>query len=1107
MSVPDSLHPNLLQNSQNDKSSNLNVGGSLLTNSIPSGSPNLNNFVAHNDIKLIASGFISPPTFPPPIVNAKKSKASGKSAVNSSAPSSQMRYIIGNSTNAAQSPSSPCRSPGLAMVTPASSFVGAPVALGAPPSTNAHRQTIMIRPSASNAPLSTMSPSPTTLMPINHGKAGASPIKEENAWPFIPPGNNMAKTGLHVNAQTITAPNTATTKVVPIRPGPSLVVQNQSNVSVIRPILSAAGLQQNHGNLPNNIGQPNSGIVRQPSPTQFVSYAPAVRTPLLFSMDPARFSNGVHPNVAGMPASSNAPSTVSLLPTSLTQPSTPVGSSAKVFPKSPIVVKEKSNANARKRDANAVKSRKPSAAKIKQEVSHAPFSSCVPTPKNPEALLNGVGLAPHVPASLPPKRSPDGDEVAATKKRIKKAHTEVDKSDVVVPPSISPGGVVSSSTPAPLPEVARPSSRTSPGRSVSSMGDNGVTDILCRDTLLAVSPPLDAMNGTNIGSTENGAVRKKTRLMYESGIKKLQQNNLEPVESQLPMGSVYSEPPSSIHVEQPANITSDIKEEKKPRRPRKPREKPPTPRVPKARKTRPVITTTKVVPLALTLKHTETEEQKKQRLTKLARKYFSLPDDQRQWLAATKSTSQLKLIRWLRLADGAYMHAESARNSEKMERLRDQKIHAVMDLEKLQAPLQPRLAHFLHSDDVAKKTSLIKKICNEEAPTKGEVKWLKGHYERLCDAERSVIHQGDAALLSPLDNYLPLCRAGEEATNSSSARRDGYNLPSTSRHHADEVPSTPSYKLVDFNSVQTAHQYIRKFPDSTKAMVELLPSGMPCAVVLLFQLPNSKAVHIKKKIKAPEGGFSSVDDALKAAASLLDRLVVKFLCLPPFPVHVRYPIVPGSLNDDMKDTPMASEISRWNFSRDMHGWETVQYINGHDLHVDIDDRGATNSDLCTDTEKSTVQSMTQNYPVGVAPTDELYRNLEQQIHTRTPINLTAMANDPVGQRTWLSWECRHLSQQYFDLEACQKLHEAWTLETVNRVRSLQLPDSSLARLARLMELTQDGIKKPKMCSATMSKTIKLGEQVRDVLESFKKERPMTRRKRAAAAARSQLLER
>lgn len=326
---------------------------------------------------------------------------------------------------------------------------------------------------------------------------------------------------------------------------------------------------------------------------------------------------------------------------------------------------------------------------------------------------------------------------------------------------------------------------------------------------------------------------------------------------------------------------------KKQRRPRKPREKPLVPRTPKSPKKAkpPVIITKRTIPVALTLKHVESPEQRNTRLLRLARKWASLPEDNIQWLLATKSVNQLKIIRWLRLVDRAFLQAESAKNFEKMERLRDSKIHAVMDLEKLQAPFEPRLMHFLHPGDLEKKNQLVRKFCAGDDLSNTDIKWLKEHYDRLCGVEKTLPGLGAATdnmmkgsvgvnlstqpmialdLGNERGNFQPVASPVVPIQSATIC------LPSVSGTTANsaEKPSTSQDGYVNnlqplsFATVQSAHQFVRKFPDSTRSFVEVKPDGIPCAVVLLFQLPNSKAVHIKKQLREPEGGFASRDAAV-----------------------------------------------------------------------------------------------------------------------------------------------------------------------------------------------------------------------------------------------------
>lgn len=319
------------------------------------------------------------------------------------------------------------------------------------------------------------------------------------------------------------------------------------------------------------------------------------------------------------------------------------------------------------------------------------------------------------------------------------------------------------------------------------------------------------------------------------------------------------------------------KEVKKPRRPRQPRAKPAVPRVLKPKKAKAVITTTRVVPISLQLKHSETDEQRKDRLLRLANKWSSLPEDSLQWLAATKSVNQLKIIRWLRLVDRAFLQANAARNAEKMERLRDSKIHAVMDLEKMQAPFEPRLSHFVHPQDMEKKNLLVKRFFAGEVLSYIEIRWLKEHYDGLCEAEKSLtvdITDNTAGSSADKDvgNAADINDKSDSVAGMAGEQNGFGTVPSTSQCGSLEISKGVGknrFSLVplDLGSICNTHHFIRKFPDSTRGLVEVRPDGMPCAVLLLFQLPNTKAVHIKKHLKEPDGGFKSKETAVRFCKS------------------------------------------------------------------------------------------------------------------------------------------------------------------------------------------------------------------------------------------------
>ena len=267
---------------------------------------------------------------------------------------------------------------------------------------------------------------------------------------------------------------------------------------------------------------------------------------------------------------------------------------------------------------------------------------------------------------------------------------------------------------------------------------------------------------SSLSSNDNGAVRKKHRLILESGERKTQQIKQQEhttVEKNAAV-EVSSQIMKEIKVEEP-NSPEPSKPVKKTRKPRS--DKGISPRIPKAKKSKVVLPVEKKVPVMLELKRKESDEQRILRLKKLASKWATLPEESLDWLIATKSVDCLKVsffgiimtidifylmrkkfycsvqvIRWLRLVDRAFTHAESAKNMEKMLELRDSKIQAIMDLEKLQAPFEPRLQHFVHPDDVSMKNHLLEKHCAGKTLSVRETRWLKGHYDRLCAAEKEL---------------------------------------------------------------------------------------------------------------------------------------------------------------------------------------------------------------------------------------------------------------------------------------------------------------------------------------------------------------------------------
>ena len=77
-----------------------------------------------------------------------------------------------------------------------------------------------------------------------------------------------------------------------------------------------------------------------------------------------------------------------------------------------------------------------------------------------------------------------------------------------------------------------------------------------------------------------------------------------------------------------------------------------------------------------------------------------------------------------------------------------------------------------------------------------------------------------------------------------------------------KVTETAPEEHFELSEVQAAHQFVRKFPDSTKGIIEIGPDGMAVSVLLLIQQPNAKTVQVKKDIKFPPSGFQSKEESV-----------------------------------------------------------------------------------------------------------------------------------------------------------------------------------------------------------------------------------------------------
>ena len=94
----------------------------------------------------------------------------------------------------------------------------------------------------------------------------------------------------------------------------------------------------------------------------------------------------------------------------------------------------------------------------------------------------------------------------------------------------------------------------------------------------------------------------------------------------------------------------------------------------------------------------------------------------------------------------------------------------------------------------------------------------------------------------------------------------------------------------DLSAVQAAHQFVRKFPDSTKAVIELGHDEMAVAVLLLIQQPNAKTVQVKKDVREPPFGFKNKEESVSCKNHIFE-LCFAFvqLCAPQHllvPIHL-----------------------------------------------------------------------------------------------------------------------------------------------------------------------------------------------------------------------------
>lgn len=179
----------------------------------------------------MTSNFVQNTNFPSG--NApRKTKASGKPATVLASPQpSQMRYLVGSSSTTTQSSQlNLARPPGIAMVSSTTPFVSTLMAPGAP-TANQPRQALVFRPTVPSS-TSCISPSQGTYISLSSTKPGLSACKEESIWQSISVNSSGNVSG-KPNMPTNNASTPPVTKVIPIRPGPSILLPNTGNVSMV----------------------------------------------------------------------------------------------------------------------------------------------------------------------------------------------------------------------------------------------------------------------------------------------------------------------------------------------------------------------------------------------------------------------------------------------------------------------------------------------------------------------------------------------------------------------------------------------------------------------------------------------------------------------------------------------------------------------------------------------------------------------------------------------------------------------------------------------------------------------------------------------------------
>lgn len=148
--------------------------------------------------------------------------------------------------------------------------------------------------------------------------------------------------------------------------------------------------------------------------------------------------------------------------------------------------------------------------------------------KDPDLLVNGLssaGLSAGQSGSV--KRPPDIDGSgfpAPPKKKVRRKQQTVDKQRPLLANGASPS-LAPMLSPAPVVPVVEIRASTPVVVDQHHRVDDEIPDLFCHDSFVAPSPPLHLDTNAKSPTTKNGAYMKKTRLIFDSGIRKFQQIN------------------------------------------------------------------------------------------------------------------------------------------------------------------------------------------------------------------------------------------------------------------------------------------------------------------------------------------------------------------------------------------------------------------------------------------------------------------------------------------------------------------------------------------------------------------------------------------------------